>query len=101
MKVALRREALHGRVSGRREQDRVPGLPQPPAVQRTGSNIDGEIIAFHAIGGRIKWRRTIGPSETSPLVSNGLVYAGDWNGKIYAFDTATGRRAGRSRPAAR
>jgi outer membrane protein assembly factor BamB len=62
-----------------------------PPCNAQGSNLDGEIIAFHAIGGRIKWRRTIGPSETSPLVSNGLVYAGDWNGKIYAFDTATGK----------
>jgi outer membrane protein assembly factor BamB len=62
-----------------------------PPCNAQGSDLDGEIIAFHAIGGRIKWRRTIGPSETSPLVSNGLVYAGDWNGKVYAFDTATGK----------
>ena len=65
-------------------------LNKPPCNAQ-GSNLDGEIIAFHAIGGHIKWRRTIGPSETSPLVSNGLVYAGDWNGKVYAFDTATGK----------
>ena len=62
-----------------------------PPCNAQGSNLDGEIVAFHARGGRIQWRRTIGPSETSPLVSNGLVYAGDWNGKVYAFDVRTGR----------
>ena len=62
-----------------------------PPCNAQGSNLDGEIVAFHARGGRIQWRRTIGPSETSPLVSNGLVYAGDWNGRVYAFDVRTGR----------
>jgi outer membrane protein assembly factor BamB len=62
-----------------------------PPCNAEGSSLDGQIIAFHARGGRVKWRRTIGPSETSPLVSNGLVYAGDWRGNVYAFDTATGK----------
>ena len=65
-------------------------LNRPPCNAQ-GSNLDGEIVAFHAIGGKVRWRRTIGPSETSPLVSNGLVYAGDWNGKVYAFDAGTGK----------
>jgi outer membrane protein assembly factor BamB len=62
-----------------------------PPCNSSASNLDGQIVAFHARGGRVQWRRTIGPSETSPLVSNGLVYAGDWNGKVYAFDTRTGK----------
>jgi outer membrane protein assembly factor BamB len=65
-------------------------LNRPPCNAQ-GSNLDGRLVALHARGGRIKWRRTIGPSETSPLVSNGLVYVGDWRGKVYAFDTRTGR----------
>jgi outer membrane protein assembly factor BamB len=65
-------------------------LNKPPCNAQ-GSNLDGEIAAFHAIGGKVRWRRTIGPSETSPLVANGLVYAGDWNGKVYAFDAGTGK----------
>ena len=62
-----------------------------PPCNAQGSDIDGQIVALHARGGRVKWRKTIGPSETSPLVSSGLVYVGDWRGKVYAFDTRTGQ----------
>jgi outer membrane protein assembly factor BamB len=65
-------------------------LNRPPCNSQS-SNVDGEIVAFHAIGGKVRWRRSIGPSETSPLVSNGLVYVGDWRGKVYAFDAGTGK----------
>jgi outer membrane protein assembly factor BamB len=65
-------------------------LNRPPCNAQ-GSNLDGQIVALHARGGRVQWRRTIGPSETSPLVSNGLVYVGDWRGKVYAFSVRTGR----------
>ena len=51
----------------------------------------GELVAFRATDGRIRWRRVIGPTESSPLVANGLVYIGDWTGRIYAFSEATGR----------
>lgn len=52
---------------------------------------DGEVIAFAAGFGKVRWRKRIGPSESSPLVSKGLVYVGDWHGKVYAFDARTGR----------
>jgi outer membrane protein assembly factor BamB len=65
-------------------------LNRPPCgTQR--SDVDGELVALDAETGRIRWRRRIGPSETSPLVAGGLVYVGDWNGKIYAFAARTGR----------
>jgi outer membrane protein assembly factor BamB len=65
-------------------------LNRPPCNAQ-GSNLDGEVVAFHARGGRIEWRRRIGPSETSPLVANRLVYVGDWDGRVYALDVRTGR----------
>ena len=55
-----------------------------------GSNLDGEVIAFTAGLGKVRWRKRFGPTETSPLVANGLVYVGDWRGKVYALDEATG-----------
>jgi outer membrane protein assembly factor BamB len=57
--------------------DRVPGT-------------DGTVVAFDAHSGKIRWQRTIGPTESSPLVANGLVYVGDWNGKVWALDARTG-----------
>jgi len=65
-------------------------LNRPPC-NSTRSDIDGELVAFDARTGRVRWRRAIGPSESSPLVSNGLVYVGDWRGKVYAFGARTGR----------
>ena len=52
---------------------------------------DGEVVAFTAADGRVRWRRTIGPTESSPLVANGVVYVGDWLGRVYALSEATGR----------
>jgi outer membrane protein assembly factor BamB len=52
---------------------------------------DGELIAFHAGSGRIKWRKRIGPSESSPVVWNNAVYVGDWTGRVYAFAARTGK----------
>jgi outer membrane protein assembly factor BamB len=62
---------------GRTCDDAVPGT-------------DGEVIAFVRTSGRIRWRRTIGPTESSPLVGNGLVYVGDWSGRVYALSLRTG-----------
>jgi outer membrane protein assembly factor BamB len=43
------------------------------------------------------WRHRTGPSETSPLVADGRVYVGDWNGWVYALDAGTGRQVWRFR----
>jgi outer membrane protein assembly factor BamB len=65
-------------------------LNRPPCnVPRPG--LDGELVALDAKTGSVRWRRGIGPSESSPLVANGLVYVGDWSGKVYAFAARTGR----------
>ena len=65
-------------------------LNRPPC-NSTSSDIDGQVVAFDARTGRIRWSRTIGPSESSPLVANGLVYVGDWRGNVYGFDWRTGK----------
>ncbi len=52
---------------------------------------DGEVAAFDERSGQVRWLRRIGPTESSPLVSGGVVYVGDWSGKVWALDAVTGR----------
>jgi outer membrane protein assembly factor BamB len=65
-------------------------LNRPPC-NKPRPGIDGEVIALDAKTGRVRWRRTIGPSESSALVAQGRVYVGDWNGKVYALAARSGR----------
>jgi outer membrane protein assembly factor BamB len=51
---------------------------------------DGQVVAFDRQTGVIRWQRTIGPTESSPLVANGLVYVGDWSGRVSALDVRDG-----------
>ena len=64
-------------------------LNKPPC-NASRSGIDGQVVALNADTGKVRWKVTIGPSESSPLVVDGIVYVGDWNGKVYAFNAATG-----------
>ena len=41
--------------------------PATPRRERPGSN--GQVVALDARTGKLRWRRVIGPSETSPLVA--------------------------------
>ena len=66
-------------------------LTRPPCNRERGPGLTGEVVAFAAGFGRVRWRRTIGPTESSPLVANGVVYVGDWNGVVHALDEQTGR----------
>jgi len=63
-------------------------LNKPPCNASHG--VDGKVIAFDAETGRIRWQRTIGPSESSPLFADGMVIVGDWSHDIYAFTAASG-----------
>jgi outer membrane protein assembly factor BamB len=63
----------------------------PPCNRPYSPELTGELIAFRAGSGAVAWRRTIGPSETSPLVVGGDVVVGDWRGRVYAFSKLTGR----------
>jgi outer membrane protein assembly factor BamB len=57
----------------------------------------GELIAFESRTGRVRWRRRIAPSESSPLVREGRVVVGDWNGDVTAYAARTGRTLWRAR----
>jgi outer membrane protein assembly factor BamB len=61
-----------------------------PPCNATRSGLDGEVVAINSETGKVRWRLRIGPSESSPLVVDGVVYVGDWNGKVYALSAATG-----------
>ena len=63
-------------------------LNKPPCNASHGE--DGKVIAFDAETGRIRWQRTIGPSESSPLFARNTVYVGDWSHNVYAFTASTG-----------
>jgi outer membrane protein assembly factor BamB len=63
-------------------------LNKPPCNASHG--VDGKVIAFDAETGRIRWQRTIGPSESSPLLADGMVIVGDWSHDVYAFTAASG-----------
>jgi outer membrane protein assembly factor BamB len=62
-----------------------------PPCNTTRSGIDGLLVALDVFTGKVRWRKTIGPSESSPAVADGVVYVGDWNGRVYAFNAASGR----------
>jgi outer membrane protein assembly factor BamB len=51
---------------------------------------DGIVLALDARSGRVRWRRVIGPTESSPLVVRGVVYVGDWRGRVYALSERNG-----------
>jgi outer membrane protein assembly factor BamB len=65
-------------------------LNKPPC-NASGDQLDGLLVALRTRDGKERWRFSLGPSETSPLVAEGRVYVGDWRGKIYALDEHTGR----------
>ncbi len=52
---------------------------------------NGEVAAFSARTGKLRWRRAIGQSESSPLLAGRTVYFGDTNGRVHALDAATGK----------
>jgi len=55
-------------------------------------SIDGNMYAFDAINGKVKWKfftSTVG-IESSPAVSDGIVYFGSNNGFFYALNAVTG-----------
>jgi outer membrane protein assembly factor BamB len=67
-------------------------LNRPPCNAVSGGHgADGVVIAFAAGFGKIRWRKTIGPSESSPLLVGDRLYVGDWRGDVWALDARTGR----------
>ena len=62
-------------------------LNHPPCNRPAGSpGLDGVVIRFAVGFGHVIWRTRIGPTESSPLLVDGRVYVGDWNGDVWALD---------------
>jgi len=51
----------------------------------------GFIVAMDARSGREKWRFRTQPVESSPLLRNGNLYFGSWDGNVYSIDAETGK----------
>ncbi len=68
-------------------------LNKPPCNRDPDDDrIDGELVALRVRDGAVRWRVTLGPSESSPLVVNNRVFVGDWRGRVHAYDASTGRQ---------
>jgi outer membrane protein assembly factor BamB len=65
-------------------------LNKPPC-NATRSGLTGEVVALDAVTGKVRWKVSMAPTESSPLVAGGLVYVGDWSGKLYALNAKSGR----------
>ena len=68
-------------------------LNRPPCNAQAASRADGEVVALDAGTGKVRWRKEIGPSETSPLVGGGLRLRRRLD---TATSTRSSRRTGRS-----
>ena len=57
-----------------------------------GSSVDHQLYALDAATGRVRWRFfTGGPIRLAPTVSNGRVYVGSDDGKVYCLAVDDGR----------
>ena len=63
----------------------------PPCNRHPSAQLTGEVIAFAVGTGRVVWRHTIGPSESSPIVVGATIFLGDWNGRVWALRRLTGK----------
>jgi outer membrane protein assembly factor BamB len=67
-------------------------LNRQPCSRTSPVLSDGELVAVAAgLPARIRWRKHIGASETSPLVLDNRVYVGDWEGNVYCVNAGDGK----------
>ncbi|MEA2665993.1 MAG: hypothetical protein QOI11_2937 [Candidatus Eremiobacteraeota bacterium] len=60
--------------------------------QQGASNPTGFVIAMNAKTGRQRWRFKGKPFESSPLLHNGVLYVGSWDGNVYAIRARDGKK---------
>jgi outer membrane protein assembly factor BamB len=70
--------------------DWVGDLSNP--CPQDASNPTGFLIAMNARTGRPKWRFNAQPIESTPLLRNGKLYVGSWDGNVYAIRAKNGRK---------
>jgi outer membrane protein assembly factor BamB len=82
----------------RRWEFQPPARARPTAPVTAGNTVfvgdeRGVLRALDAFSGKTKWEAyTAGAIFLSPAVWEGRVYAGSADGRVYAFEAATGRR---------
>src|SRR2546421_9254908 len=71
-------------------------LNKPPcnAASTRGT---GKVMAFAAGFGEGRWSKTIGPSQSSPLLVGNPLYGGGWEGRLGGLDARTGQTIWTSR----
>ena len=89
--------ALPEQVS--RQWEFQPSAPARPTAPVAAGNMvfvgddRGVLRALDALSGKVKWEAyTAGAIFLSPAVWEGRVYVGSADGRVYAFEAATGRR---------
>jgi outer membrane protein assembly factor BamB len=63
----------------------------PPCNRGNDKGLRGLVVARFAGFGQFRWQTRIAPSESSPVVVDGVVYLGDWSGRVYALYARTGK----------
>ena len=58
----------------------------PPPCDDGDRSRDGLTVALDARSGRVLWRYRGSPSESAPLVHDGVLYEGSWDHRLYALD---------------
>lgn len=77
-------------------------LNRPPCNSKASPfEIDGQVVAFEARTGKVRWTASLGPTESSPLVLGNRVLVGDWRGDVVALSLRTGRVVWRYRTGGR
>jgi outer membrane protein assembly factor BamB len=69
----------------------VPFMNRRPCTRKHAKGLTGELVAYYAGSGQVRWRRPTGPTESSPVVDQGFVYTADWNGRVWKLVGSTGR----------
>jgi outer membrane protein assembly factor BamB len=69
----------------------VPFMNRHPCNRKKTKGLTGELVAYYAGSGKVRWAKPMGPTESSPVVDRGYVYTADWNGRVWSFVGSTGR----------
>lgn len=68
----------------------VAAFMAPYPCPKGEPGIGGFVVAWDVATGAERWRVDLPPVESSPLIIDGVVYVGDWDGVVHALDLATG-----------